>query len=233
MTRRIPPYVALLPVLAGVFIAADDQTVVVTVLPQMMLDLDINVVQDVDRASWTITGYLLGYVAAMPLIGRISDIWGHRRVFVWSMVMFMVGSAAVASVTATRGQGYPVRTPVISLLEIGAGGGSIANVDPGGALTVGPQSAGADPGPACYAKDGDEPTLTDANLVLGRINPDFFLGGEARLDTGLAEKAVREKVADPMGLDLSEAADSIIEIANAKMTSALYFITVQQGIDPR
>ena len=108
-----------------------------------------------------------------------------------------------------------------------------ANVDPGGALTVGPQSAGADPGPACYGKGGSEPTLTDANVVLGRINPDFFLGGEARLDTGLAEKAVREKVADPMGLDLFDAAHSIIEIANAKMTSALYFVTVQQGIDPR
>jgi N-methylhydantoinase A len=146
---------------------------------------------------------------------------------------FEVGSSAVATVTATRGQGYPVRTPVISLLEIGAGGGSIANVDPGGALTIGPQSAGADPGPACYAKGGTEPTLTDANLVLGRINPDFFLGGETRLDVGLSEKAVSEKVADPMGLDLFEAAHSIIEIANAKMTSALYFITVQQGIDPR
>jgi len=132
-----------------------------------------------------------------------------------------------------RGQGYPVRTPVISLLEIGAGGGSIANVDPGGALTICPQRAVADPGPACYAKGGNEPTLTDANLVLGRINPDFFLGGEARLDPGLAEKAVREKVADPMGLELLDAADSIIGIANAKMTSALYFITVQQGIDPR
>jgi N-methylhydantoinase A len=146
---------------------------------------------------------------------------------------FEVGSSAVATVTATRGQGYPVRTPVISLLEIGAGGGSIANVDPGGALTVGPESAGADPGPACYAKGGNQPTLTDANVVLGRINPDFFLGGEERLDTDLAEKAVREKVAAPMGLDVVDAAHSIIEIANAKMTSALYFITVLQGIDPR
>jgi len=146
---------------------------------------------------------------------------------------FEVGAAAVATVTGARGKGYPVRTPVISLLEIGAGGGSIANVDPGGALTVGPQSAGADPGPACYDRGGAEPTLTDANVVLGRINPDFFLGGEEKLDAGLARKALREKIADPMGLDPIEAARSVIDIANAKMTSALYFITVQQGIDPR
>ena len=146
---------------------------------------------------------------------------------------FEVGAAAVATVTGARGKGYPVRTPVISLLEIGAGGGSIANVDPGGALTVGPQSAGADPGPACYDRGGAEPTLTDANVVLGRINPDFFLGGEEKLDAGLAKKAMREKIANPMGLDPIEAARSVIDIANAKMTSALYFITVQQGIDPR
>ena len=117
MNRRIPPYVALLPVLAGVFIAADDQTVVVTILPQMMLDLDVNVIQDVDRASWTITGYLLGYVAAMPLIGRISDIWGHRRIFVWSMVMFMVGSAAVAMSPTL---GWLIGTRVFQAIGAGA-----------------------------------------------------------------------------------------------------------------
>ena len=146
---------------------------------------------------------------------------------------FEVGAAAVATVTGARGRGYPVRAPVISLLEIGAGGGSIANVDPGGALTVGPQSAGADPGPACYGKGGMEPTLTDANLVLGRINPDFFLGGEVALDRALSEQAMREAVAEPMGLNLIDAACSVIDIANARMTSALYFVTVQRGIDPR
>ena len=146
---------------------------------------------------------------------------------------FEVGSSAVATVTGARGKGYPVRTPVISLLEIGAGGGSIANVDPGGALTVGPQSSGADPGPACYDQGGSEPTLTDANVILGRINPDFFLGGEEKLNVGLAEEAMRRRVAEPMGLDVMDAARSVIEIANARMTSALYFITVQQGIDPR
>ena len=146
---------------------------------------------------------------------------------------FEVGSSAVATVTAHRGQGYPVLTPVISLVEIGAGGGSIAHVDPGGALTVGPQSAGADPGPACYGQGGADPTITDANLVLGRINPDFFLGGEATLSVDLAAKAVKEKAGDPAGLGVIDAARAIIDIANAKMTSALYFITVEQGVDPR
>ncbi len=93
--RSVPPYVALIPVLVGVFIAADDQTVVVTVLPQIMLDMKV-AVTELDRASWTITGYLLGYVGAMPLIGRLSDSWGHRRLFLVSLVGFMVGSVAVA-----------------------------------------------------------------------------------------------------------------------------------------
>ncbi len=146
---------------------------------------------------------------------------------------FEVGSSAVATVTAQRGQGYPVLTPVISLVEIGAGGGSIAHVDPGGVLTVGPRSAGAVPGPACYGRGGTDPTLTDANLVLGRINPEYFLGGETKLEVELARKAVLEWAAKPAGLDLIEAAQAIIDIANAKMTSALHFISVEQGIDPR
>ncbi len=146
---------------------------------------------------------------------------------------FEVGSTAVATVTAQRGQGYPVLTPVISLVEIGAGGGSIAHVDPGGVLTVGPQSAGADPGPACYGRGGTEPTLTDANLVLGRLNAEYFLGGETKLNLRLAQEAIRDRAAKPAGLTEIEAAQAIIDIANAKMTSALYFISVEQGIDPR
>ena len=146
---------------------------------------------------------------------------------------FEVGSSAVATVTAHRGQGYPVLTPVISLVEIGAGGGSIAHVDPGGVLTVGPQSAGAVPGPACYGRGGTKPTLTDANLVLGRLNPEYFLGGETKLDVALARQAVLEHAATPSKLDIVEAARAIIDIANAKMTGALYFISVEQGIDPR
>lgn len=94
-SERVPPYVALIPVCVGVFIAADDQTVVVTVLPRIMLDMEVQMTE-FDHASWTITGYLLGYLVAMPLIGRMSDVWGHRRLYVISMVVFMVGSVAVA-----------------------------------------------------------------------------------------------------------------------------------------
>lgn len=146
---------------------------------------------------------------------------------------FEVGVAAVASATAPRGRGYPVLTPVISLVEIGTGGGSIAHVDPGGALKVGPQSAGAVPGPACYGRGGTAPTLTDANLVLGRINPDYFIGDEAALNLKLAEEAIATTIGASSGTDVYEAAHAIVEIANARMASALGFVSVEQGIDPR
>jgi len=142
---------------------------------------------------------------------------------------FEVGAAAVAD---NKSAGYPVRTPVVDLVEIGAGGGSIAWVDPGGALRVGPQSGGADPGPACYGKGQTEPTITDANLVLGRLNPDYFIGGEQSLNRGLAEKAV-QTIADRLGMNLVEAANGIVQIANAHMLAAIRLISVQRGFDPR
>ena len=146
---------------------------------------------------------------------------------------YEVGAAAQTGVGASRGAGYPIRTPVIDLVEIGAGGGSIAWVDSGGVLRVGPQSAGADPGPVCYGAGGTEPTITDANLVLGRLNPNFFLGGEIELDVGAARRAIQEKCADPLNLDLVEAAHGIVEIANAAMVNALRLVSVQRGYDPR
>ena len=146
---------------------------------------------------------------------------------------YEVGTAAQTGVGASRGAGYPIRTPVIDLVEIGAGGGSIAWVDSGGVLRVGPQSAGADPGPVCYGAGGTEPTITDANLVLGRLNPSFFLGGEIELDVEAARQAIQEKCADPLKLDLVEAAHGIVEIANAAMVNALRLVSVQRGYDPR
>jgi N-methylhydantoinase A len=146
---------------------------------------------------------------------------------------FEVGHMAVSSDTAGRGRGYPVRTATVEMVEVGAGGGSIAAVDPGGALTVGPESAGADPGPACYGQKGQRPTVTDANVVLNRLNPDYFLGGEKRLDTGLAAAAIERHVGRPMGLGLSDAALTIIEIANARMAAALKMVSIRRGIDPR
>ena len=145
---------------------------------------------------------------------------------------YEVGTAARAE-RGAKGAGYPIRTPVIDLVEIGAGGGSIAWVDSGGVLRVGPRSAGADPAPACYRRGGTEPTITDANLVLHRLDPDHFLGGEMRLDEEAAWRAIEEKCADPLGLDVVEVALGIVEIANNAMVSALRRISVQRGHDPR
>lgn len=146
---------------------------------------------------------------------------------------YEVGAVARPTVGGSRAAGYPIRTPVIDLVEVGAGGGSIAWIDSGGTLRVGPQSAGADPGPVCYAKGGEEPTVTDANLVLGRLNPEYFLGGEIRLDIAGARRAIEERCARPLGMDAVEAARGIVEIANAAMVNALRLVSVQRGLDPR
>lgn len=128
---------------------------------------------------------------------------------------------------------YHMRLPLVDVHTIGAGGGSIAWLDSMKALHVGPQSAGADPGPACYGKGGNEPTITDADLVLGYLNPDYFLGGEIGLDIKLAEKAIKEKIADPLGMDVVEAARSIIAIADHNMVDEISAVSVQRGEDPR
>jgi N-methylhydantoinase A len=146
---------------------------------------------------------------------------------------YEVGAEARPGAGQSRGSGYPIRTPVIDLVEIGAGGGSKAWVDPGGVLRVGPQSAGADPGPICYRRGGEEPTITDANLVLGRINPHYFLGGEMELDLEGATEGIRKRCAIPLGLDTIAAATGIVEIANAVMVNALRLTTVRRGYDPR
>jgi N-methylhydantoinase A len=146
---------------------------------------------------------------------------------------YNVGGHAGAGIGGMSLAGYPVRTPVVDLVEIGAGGGSIAWVDSGGLLRVGPQSAGADPGPVCYRRGGVEPTVTDANVVLGRLNPDYFLGGEIGLDVEGARRAIEERCAKPLGLGVTEAANGIVEIANAAMVNALHLISVQRGYDPR
>ncbi|MGW3468389.1 hydantoinase/oxoprolinase family protein [Saccharopolyspora sp. NPDC000995] len=131
------------------------------------------------------------------------------------------------------GTGVPIKVPAIDLAEVGAGGGSIAWVDEGGALRVGPRSAGSSPGPACYGLGGSEPTVTDANLVLGYLDPATFAGGTMRLAPELAEKAVADRLARPLGVSSAEAANAVHEIANATMGSAVHVVTVQRGVDPR
>jgi len=129
--------------------------------------------------------------------------------------------------------GHPVMLPMIDVVEVGAGGGSIAWRDDVGALKVGPQSAGADPGPICYRAGGTEPTVTDANVVLGRLDPDHFLGGQMKLDGPAARRGIKEKIADPLGLDVVAAAQAIVEIAINKMSLAVREVSVAKGYDPR
>jgi len=131
-----------------------------------------------------------------------------------------------------RGSGLPVKIPVIDMIEIGAGGGSIARVDALGLLKVGPESAGADPGPACYGRGGEEPTVTDADLVLGYLNPDYFLGGKMRLDVEAARRAL-SRLAKPLGLTIEQVAWGIHRVVNENMANAARTHLGERGKDPR
>ena len=132
-----------------------------------------------------------------------------------------------------RGSGLPVKVPVIDMIEIGVGGGSIARVSALQTLAVGPDSAGADPGPACYGLGGTEPTVTDADLVLGYLDPAYFLGGRMALDLGAARAAIEERIAGPLGLSLDEAAWGIHRIVGENMANAARVHAVERGRDPR
>jgi N-methylhydantoinase A len=132
-----------------------------------------------------------------------------------------------------KGSGIPIRVPVVELIEIGAGGGSIARIDSLGLLKVGPESAGADPGPACYGLGGTEPTVTDADLVLGYLDPAFFLGGRMRLDVNAARRAIEERVAQPLGLSVTEAAWGIHRVVNENMAAAARIHGIERGKDLR
>ena len=129
--------------------------------------------------------------------------------------------------------GNPIRVPMFDVHVIGAGGGSLAWMDDGGALRVGPRSAGADPGPAAYLRGGDEPTVTDANLALGRLNPAYFLGGAMPLDAAAARRAIESRVARPLGLSVEEAAAGILRVVNATMAENIKVVSVKRGFDPR
>ncbi|WP_346894944.1 hydantoinase/oxoprolinase family protein [uncultured Roseibium sp.] len=140
--------------------------------------------------------------------------------------------AALAAQTAID-FGMVVRTPMIEITTIGAGGGSIASVDKSGLLQVGPESAGSDPGPVCYGLGNDRPTVTDANVVLGRINPDRPIGGKlSRLDIDASRQAIKSHIADPLGLGIEEAAEAILKLANAKMAGAIRLVSIEKGHDP-
>jgi len=149
----------------------------------------------------------------------------------------MVGESEVGGLVhsgrSVKGSGYPVRYPFIDLAEISGGGGTIAWVDQGNTLAVGPVSAGADPGPACYGKGGLTPTVTDANLVLGRLSHNGLSGGAIKLFPELAEMAIKETIVGPLGISIEEAASGIIEIINNQMMRALRLVSIERGYDPR
>lgn len=148
------------------------------------------------------------------------------------IALIIDGQFQMATARETQIGGYPIMLPMIDIHTIGAGGGSIAHIDAGGAFKVGPMSAGARPGPAAYGHGGTQPTVTDANLVLGRLVPAHFLGGAMRLDTEAARRVVG-KLAEQLGLGLEETAEGILTLLNANMANAIRSRTVQKGIDPR
>jgi N-methylhydantoinase A len=175
--------------------------------------------------------------------GAIGGAWFARSAGAGQAIMVDMGGTSCDVCLIVDGEplyssdyeieyGFPVSVPSVATKTIGAGGGSIGWVDPGGFLQVGPQSAGADPGPACYGQGGEEATLTDANVVLGRLNPGFFLGGRLELHADRAQAAL-DRLGGELGRDPLEVASSMVRIANENMANAIRIVTVEQGIDPR
>ncbi|MBI2939212.1 MAG: hydantoinase/oxoprolinase family protein [Chloroflexi bacterium] len=146
---------------------------------------------------------------------------------------YEVGGGISVGSRLNRGGGYALRVPAIDIAEVGAGGGSLCRVTRGPALRVGPESAGAAPGPVCYGAGGAVATLTDANVVLGYLNPEYLVGGALRVDAAAARRALHAQVAEPLGLDLLAAAHGVHLLASASMTRAIRAVTIERGRDPR
>ncbi|GAA4743110.1 hydantoinase/oxoprolinase family protein [Nocardioides endophyticus] len=182
-------------------------------------------------------------VASGPAAGVMGVATVARHVGVKNLLTFDMGGTTADVALVLDGQpqlnfrgdagGHPINLPQMDILSVGAGGGSIASVDGFGALRVGPESAGADPGPAGYGKGGDRPTITDAHLVLGLLPTGRVLGDSVRLDVAAASAAIEEHVARPLGIGVYEAAEGIMRVANAKMATALRVASVSRGHDPR
>ncbi|MDQ4061390.1 MAG: hydantoinase/oxoprolinase family protein [Pseudomonadota bacterium] len=183
-----------------------------------------------------LSGPAAGVIAAQHIAGAAgfaNVITGDVGGTSFDVSLIARGETVLAPQTSI-GFGMVVRTPMIEITTIGAGGGSIAAIDKGGLLQVGPESAGSDPGPACYGLGNDRPTVTDANLVLGRINPDRPIGGKlARLDIEAARDAIARHVGTPLGLDATQAAEAIIRVANANIAGAIRLVSIERGHDPR
>ena len=194
----------------------------------------IDVAAAAGHAAWTVLSGPAGGAAGAAFVARAAgtdnalclDMGGT------SCDVCVVDDGAVQERSSGEIAGRPLALPMLAVHTVGAGGGSIAWRDAGGALRVGPRSAGADPGPACYGRGGTEPTVTDANLVLGYLSSDSPLGGEVELDSDAARHAVG-RLAETLGLDLDDCAEGIRRVAGAEMIRALRVVTVQRGIDPR
>jgi N-methylhydantoinase A len=181
----------------------------------------------------------VGGIAAAAEVGRRLDL---PNLIAFDMGGTTAKSSLVADFQPTVTQGYyiggytsgqPLMLPVVDVIEVGTGGGSIAEIDEVGALRVGPRSAGGQPGPICYGWGGDRPTVTDANLVLGRLSPTNFLGGEMPLDVEAARKGIEEQIARPLGIGVIDAAHGIVDIALASMALGVRAVSVERGYDPR
>ncbi|MFK7755252.1 MAG: hydantoinase/oxoprolinase family protein, partial [Sedimentitalea sp.] len=198
-------------------------------------------VMDVDIAQQfpvrtTLSGPAAGVIAAR----HIGAAAGFQDIITCDMggtsfdVSLVTGGQSALAAQTQIDFGMVVRTPMVEISTIGAGGGSIAHIDAGGLLAIGPQSAGSDPGPVAYGLGNDQPTVTDANLILGRINPDRPIGGKlARLDVEAARAAMDTQIARPLGLSIENAAEAIVRVANAKMAGAIRLVSVERGHDPK
>jgi N-methylhydantoinase A len=188
-----------------------------------------------DKAAHILSSGPVGGVMGAMNLGAML---GHENIIITDVggTSFDVGLVVQGRPVLNRQpvfEKYSLAIPMIDVVSIGAGGGSIARVDSqSGLLQVGPQSAGADPGPACYGRGGEEPTVTDANLVLGRIDAEGFFGGRMKLRADLARKAIETKIARPLGLDIYQAAKGVLEIVDAHMADLVRRVTIEQGYHP-
>lgn len=176
-------------------------------------------------AGGAVGGKALGRMADKPNL-IIADMGGTS----FDLSLVIDGEISVAAESEI--EGYPLTLPMVQIHSVGAGGGSIAAIDGGGILRVGPESAGALPGPVCYGNGGDQPTVTDAALVLGLLNADYFLGGSLSLDKSQAAAVLSANIAAPLGITVEDAAMAIYRIAVGLMTDAVHLVTVQKGLDP-
>ena len=195
--------------------------------------IDVNTAKNIPART------ILSGPAGGALIGeKLSRIANKKNVITFdmggtSMDACLIEDGNFNLTTLSNINDMPIKLPMVEIHTIGAGGGSIAWVDVGGALRVGPKSSGATPGPVCYNRGGEEPTVTDANAVLNRLNPKFILGGEMKIDVESARKIIKRKIADPLGVSIEEAAEGVLKVVNMNMIRGIRRISVEKGHNPK